>query len=592
MAGGGSVGRGGGEGPGAEGNLFSRLLDHPPVDGDSAPGAGGVRTAAPSGGAGSPDGSGADAGDGGDGVVRPLAVRMRPVTLDDVVGQSRALGAGSPLRRLAAPVGSSSLTAPSSIILFGPPGVGKTTLATIVARSSGRAFEELSAVTGGVRDVRAVLARAHERLVREGRETVLFIDEVHRFSKSQQDALLPGVENRDVTFIGATTENPSFSVISPLLSRSVVVRLEPLTHDDLSTLIDRAVSSERGLRGAVKVDGDARDELIRLSGGDGRRLLGSLEAAAAATTSMNDASDKPVPVPAITAETVANVMDVNVVRYDHDGDEHYDVASAFIKSMRGSDPDATVHYLARMLRAGEDPRFVARRIMIAAAEEVGLAAPQVLQLAVSAAQAVDMVGMPEARIILSEAALAVATAPKSNASYLAVDRAIADVDAGDIGAVPVWLRNPTTSMNADMGYGKGYKYAHDEPGAVAAQQYLPDPLVGREYYEPTARGHERELGPRVARIRAILRGELTAAEAQRAAEAGAAATVGTATARPVDATGDDGGPARGDGGTSTDVDKSDGAGPRGATGRHDGDGHDAKLWVAGRRMPKPKARGY
>ena len=436
-------------------------------------------------------------------VTRPLAVRMRPSSIEDVLGQSHALKEGSPLRRLANPQSKGSLTSPSSVVLFGPPGVGKTTLAYIVARQSGRVFEELSAVTSGVKDVRAVLDRAHERLVSKGQETVLFIDEVHRFSKSQQDALLPSVENRDVTFIGATTENPSFSIIKPLLSRSVVVKLESLSVEDLHTLIERAISSENGLNNQLKIDEDAIDSIIRLSGGDARKTLTILEAAAGAVTgdvALQHGKNKPV----ITADVVSNVMDTTTVRYDKDGDDHYDVISAFIKSMRGSDVDASLHYLARMLRAGEDPRFIARRIMIAAAEEVGMAAPQILQVTVAAAQAVALIGMPEARIILSEAVIAVATAPKSNASYNAINQALQDVDAGNIGQVPLHLRNAPTALMKSWGNHDGYKYAHDYPGAVASQQYMPDELVGREYYQPSNRGYEHEISQRLSQIRAIL----------------------------------------------------------------------------------------
>ena len=397
-------------------------------------------------------------------MTRPLAVRMRPRTLDEVIGQTQVLGQGSPLRRLANPASKGSLTAPSSVILFGPPGVGKTTLATIVAGQSGRVFEELSAVTSGVKDVRDVLTRAHERLVSRGQETVLFIDEVHRFSKSQQDALLPAVENRDVTFIGATTENPSFSIIKPLLSRSVVVKLESLEPDQLTELVQRALTDDRGLQ---------------------------------------------------NRETLACVA---TVRYDKDGDDHYDVISAFIKSMRGSDPDAAIHYLARMLKAGEDPRFIARRIMIAASEEVGMAAPQILQVTVAAAQAVALVGMPEARIILAEATIAVATAPKSNASYNAINQALADVDAGKIGAVPLYLRNAPTKLMKEWGNHEGYKYAHDWPGAVAPQEYMPEELRGTEYYHPNDRGYEHEVSQRLVRIRTILHGDESGREASRAAD--------------------------------------------------------------------------
>lgn len=441
-------------------------------------------------------------------MTRPLAVRMRPRTIDEVVGQSEVLRPGSPLRRLADPASARSRTAPSSVILFGPPGVGKTTLAYIVASQSGRVFEELSAVSSGIKDVRAVLARAHERLVTQGRETVLFIDEVHRFSKSQQDGLLPSVENRDVTFIGATTENPSFSVIAPLLSRSVVVKLESLEPDQLRALVERALSDSRGLNGEVEATDEAVDSMIRMAGGDARKVLTILEAAAgsAVTSSPSNGAGEGdhAARPLITADIVSQVMDVATVRYDKDGDDHYDVASAFIKSMRGSDVDAALHYLARMLRAGEDPRFIARRIMIASAEEVGMAAPQILQVTVAAAQAVAMVGMPEARIILSEAVIAVATAPKSNASYNAINAALADVDAGLIGQVPLHLRNAPTKLMASWGNHEGYQYAHDAPDAVAPQQYMPDELVGHEYYHPNDRGYEREVGQRLERIRSIL----------------------------------------------------------------------------------------
>ena len=436
--------------------------------------------------------------------TRPLAVRMRPTNLDDVVGQQRILGKGSPLRRLASPSSRRSLTAPSAIILFGPPGVGKTTLAYIVARQSDRAFEELSTVTSGVKDIRAVLTRAHERLVTSGQETVLFIDEVHRFSKTQQDALLPSVENRDITFIAATTENPSFSIISPLLSRSVVVKLNPLDSHDLTTLIQRALTSPHGLNNQVTATPQAIDDIIRMAGGDARKTLTILEAAAGAIP-QRSTSDTDDTIPTITPDIVASVMDRATIRYDKNGDDHYDVASAFIKSMRGSDVDAALHYLARMLRAGEDPRFIARRIIIASAEEVGMAAPQILQTTVAAAQAVALVGMPEARIILSEAVIAVATAPKSNASYNAINAALADVDAGLFGPVPLHLRNAPTKLMKQWGNHEGYQYAHDAPGAIAAQQYMPDELVGREYYHPNDRGYEREIGPRLQRIREILR---------------------------------------------------------------------------------------
>ena len=433
----------------------------------------------------------------------PLAVRMRPRSLDEVVGQDKVTAPGTPLERLARSDPNNRLTAPSSVILFGPPGVGKTTLAYIVARQSGRHFEELSAVTSGVKEVRQVLAQARERLVSQGRETVLFIDEVHRFSKSQQDALLPSVENRDVTFIAATTENPSFSVISPLLSRSVVVKLEALDDQDLAKLVCRAVKDQRGLKDQVRLAPEALDQIVRFAGGDARRALTILEAAAGAVTE-DGSHAKGARRPLINAKVVSSVMDVATVRYDKKGDDHYDVASAFIKSMRGSDVDAALHYLARMIWAVEDPRFIARRIMIASAEEVGMASPEVLEITVAAAQAVAMVGMPEARLILAEAVIAVATAPKSNASYLAINQALEDVDAGHIGQVPLHLRNAPTKLMKAWGNHEGYQYAHDAPDAVAPQQYMPDELVGRRYYHPNDRGYERQLGPRLEAIRAIL----------------------------------------------------------------------------------------
>mgnify|MGYP001507702541 FL=1 len=461
----------------------------------------------------------------------PLAVRMRPATLDEVAGQSHLLVPGSPLRRLIRSGSESDASggraAPGSVILWGPPGTGKTTLAYLIATASGRRFVELSAVTAGVKDVRTVVEDARRRLATGGEETVLFIDEVHRFSKSQQDALLPSVENRWVTLVAATTENPSFSVNSPLLSRSLLLTLQPLGDDDVRALVRRAVADERGLGGLVALTDEAEDHLVRLAGGDARKALTVLEAAAGAAL-----SDAPVPVPATAApadddaalpegagsgapdagpppvpvdlDAVERAVDVAAVRYDRDGDQHYDVVSAFIKSMRGSDVDASLHYLARMIAAGEDPRFIARRIVIAAAEDVGMADPSALQTAVAAAQAVQLIGMPEGRIVLAEAVVHLATAPKSNAAYLGIDAALADVRAGRAGSVPPHLRDAHYPGAKQLGHGAGYRYAHDAPHGVAAQQYLPDSLVGSRYYTPTDRGYERQVTERLGRIRDIL----------------------------------------------------------------------------------------
>lgn len=428
----------------------------------------------------------------------PLAVRMRPRSLDEVAGQAHLLVPGSPLRRLVEPGEASGRAAPSSVVLWGPPGTGKTTLAYLVARASGRRFVELSAVTAGVKDVRTVVEDARRRLVAGGEETVLFVDEVHRFSRTQQDALLPSVENRWVTLVAATTENPSFSVNSPLLSRSLLLTLQPLAEDDVRTLVERAVSDERGLGGEVSLNEDALEHLLRLAGGDARKALTVLEAAAGSALEERGAGAT------VDLATVEKSVDVAAVRYDRAGDQHYDVVSAFIKSIRGSDVDAALHYLARMIVAGEDPRFIARRLVISAAEDVGLADPSALQTATAAAQAVALIGMPEGRIVLAEAVVHLATAPKSNAAYLGIDAAIADVRAGRAGTVPTHLRDAHYAGAQRIGHGQVYVYAHDEPHAVAAQQYLPDTLVGRRYYEPTDRGFERQVGPRLDAVRDIL----------------------------------------------------------------------------------------
>ena len=425
----------------------------------------------------------------------PLAVRMRPAAPDEVVGQQHLLEPGSPLRRLIEPPQPGALP-PSSVVLWGPPGTGKTTLAYLVAQSSGRRFVELSAVTAGVKDVRAVIEAARRRLVTSGEETVLFIDEVHRFSKTQQDALLPAVENRWITLMAATTENPSFSVISPLLSRSIMLTLRALTSADLDALVTRALTDERGLGERIELAGDAREYLLRLAGGDARKALTIVEAAAG--TALEAGAEQ------ITLEAMEQAIDVAAVRYDRDGDQHYDVISAFIKSMRGSDVDAALHYLARMVVAGEDPRFIARRIVIAAAEDVGMADPTALQTAVAAAQAVALIGMPEARIILAEAVVHVASAPKSNAAYRGIDEAIAEVRAEKAGAVPAHLRDTHYAGAKKLGHGLEYVYSHDEPHAVAKQTYLPEEIADARYYRPTDRGFERTLSERLERVRGLL----------------------------------------------------------------------------------------
>ena len=435
----------------------------------------------------------------------PLAVRMRPRSLDEVTGQSHLLKPGSPLVNLANDTTGESGAV--SLILWGPPGTGKTTLAQAIAHSSGRRFTELSAVNAGVKDVREVMEKARADRDLYGVSTVLFLDDIHRFSKAQQDGLLPGVENGWVILVAATTENPSFSVIAPLLSRSLLLTLQPLGDDDLAMLIDRAVSDPRGLAGTVELEDAARAAIVQLSSGDARRALTALEAVA--TSALADAEEGETAAgrpPTITADLVSATVDRALLRYDRQGDEHYDVISAFIKSVRGSDVDASLHYLARMIEAGEDPRFIARRVMILAAEDIGLADPQALPIAVAAAEGVALIGMPEGRILLAEAVVYLATAPKSNASYKALDAAIADVRAGKIGRIPIHLRDAHYPGAKRLGHGRGYQYAHDAEFGVAPQQYLPDELVGTTYYDPTGFGYERDVTARLEKIRAILDG--------------------------------------------------------------------------------------
>ncbi len=413
-----------------------------------------------------------------DDVPRPLAARLRPRTVDDVVGQGHLTGEGGPLATLMV-AGSGT-----SVVLYGPPGTGKTSLAMLLSQSASAAFVELSAVSAGVAQVRSAIEQARDRLRRHSTPTLLFIDEVHRFSKTQQDALLPAVENGWVTLVAATTENPSFSLVSPLLSRSLVLELRPLDEEDLDALLDRALTSPQGLAGAVTIDAEAAAHLRRLAAGDGRRLLTLLDASVA--TLPDGRGRLPVEVVEKVAQRVA-------LRYDRAGDQHFDVASALIKSVRGSDVDAALHYLARMSEAGEDPRFIARRLVISASEDVGMADPTALSVAVAAASAVAMIGWPEARIVLAQAVVALALAPKSNAVYLAVDAAISDVRSTGGGAVPAYLRT------------QAYRYPHDDPRGVVSQQYLPDDLAQARYYHPGSRGAEAALAERWDNLRSIIR---------------------------------------------------------------------------------------
>jgi putative ATPase len=428
----------------------------------------------------------------------PLAVRMRPRTLDEVVGQQHLLRPGSPLRRLVGE-GAGGPAGASSVILWGPPGTGKTTLAYVVSQATEKRFVELSAITAGVKEVRAVIESAKQQSGMYGRDTVLFLDEIHRFSKAQQDSLLPAVENRWVTLIAATTENPYFSIISPLLSRSLLLTLEPLTDEDLRALLRRAVSDERGLAGAVTLPEDTEAHLLRIAGGDARRALTALEAGAG--SAMAKGEDE------ITLVTLEETVDRAAVKYDRDGDQHYDVASALIKSIRGSDVDAALHYLARMIEAGEDPRFIARRLMISASEDIGLADPTALPTAVAAAQAVALIGFPEAALTLSHATIALALAPKSNSATTAIGAALADVRAGKAGPVPPHLRDGHYKGAAKLGHAQGYVYPHDVPEGIAAQQYAPDAIHGARYYRPTRHGAEARYADVAEWARGRLAGE-------------------------------------------------------------------------------------
>ena len=406
----------------------------------------------------------------------PLAERLRPKNLEEVIGQDHLTGPGGPLRTAL------ERGRIGAVVLWGPPGTGKTTLARALAAEIEGEFVPLSAVTSGVKEVRATLDTARERIKYEGRGTILFVDEVHRFNKTQQDALLPALEEGLVDFVGATTENPSFEITAPLLSRSRVLRLRPLSEEDLTALLDRG-------RGALKaeVSPEARTYLLRLSSGDGRRLLNALEAAASAASGQVEVRD------------VEGVVGEKALRYGRE--EHYDVVSAFIKSVRGGDPDAALHYLARMIEVGEDPMFIARRLVILASEDVGNADPHGLPLAVAAAQAVQLVGMPEGRIPLAQIATYLASAPKSNASYVAVGRALEDVQRGPVPEVPMHLRNATTGLMKNEGYGAGYRYAHSDDPEGMNDLYLPEEFTGRVYYKPRESGAEKGIKERLDRWR-------------------------------------------------------------------------------------------
>lgn len=430
----------------------------------------------------------------------PLAAQMRPASLDEVIGQNHLLQAGSPLRTLADP---ESDATGSSVILWGPPGVGKTTLAKVIARSSGRRFMELSAVSAGVKDVREVMEQARLATDVGEKPPVLFLDEIHRFSKAQQDALLPGVENGLVVLVAATTENPSFSVISPLLSRSLLLTLRPLDDTGIEQVIHRALTADRGLAGTVTLADGVMEQIVRRAGGDARRALTALEAASAVAQRRADSEG------VVSAADLEEALDIALVAYDRDGDQHYDVISAFIKSVRGSDPDAALHYLARMVEAGEDPRFIARRLVILASEDIGLADPQGLVVASAAADAVSFIGMPEGRIPLAEATVYLALAPKSNAAYRGINQAIADLREGKTGPIPPHLRDAHYPGATALGHGEGYRYSHDDPHGVSQQHYLPEALRGTRYYEPTDRGAEADLGLRYQRLRGIIDGQAT-----------------------------------------------------------------------------------